>query len=100
MGPTMRDRSLDGGRERRSILLPLAIAILAGIVGNLVGRGLAVVVPGGVVHDLLISGFHFGIDPPWTLNLAVVSMSLGFTLNLTFLGALLMVFFLFLYKKV
>jgi hypothetical protein len=96
----MRERTFDGHRESRGVLLPLAILIFAGIMGNLVGWGLAVVVPGGVVHDLLISGFRFGIDPPWTLNLAVVSMSLGFTLNLTFLGALAMVFVLLLYKKV
>jgi hypothetical protein len=73
--------------------------IFAGILGNLVGRGLALVIPGGIVHDILISGFRFGIEPPWTLDLSVLSLSFGFTLNLTFLGALAMIFFLFLYKK-
>ncbi len=95
----MRDRTFDPGRDRRGLLLALGIVILASIIGNLIGRGLAVVVPGGVVHDLLISGFRFGIDPPWTLNLSVLSLSFGFTLNLTFVGALLMIIFLFLFKK-
>ncbi len=95
----MRDRVFDSGRDRRGLLLGLGVLILAGIVGNLIGRALAVVVPGGVVHDLLISGFRFGIDPPWTLNLSVLSLSLGFTVNVTFLGALLMIIFLFLFKK-
>ena len=95
----MRDRSFDSERDRRGILLPLVILIFAGILGNLVGRGLALIVPGGIVHDVLISGFYFGIDPPWKLSLWVVSLSFGFTLDLTLLGALCMIFFLFLYRK-
>jgi hypothetical protein len=95
----MRDRTFDPGRDRRGLLLALGIVILSSIIGNLIGRGLAMVVPGGVVHDLLISGFRFGIDPPWTLNLSVLSLSFGFTLNLTFVGALLIIIFLFLFKK-
>jgi hypothetical protein len=95
----MRDRTFDSDHDRRGVLLPLVVLIFAGILGNLIGRGLALIVPGGVVHDVLISGFHFGIDPPWTLSLWVVSLSLGFTLDLTLLGALCMILFLFIYKK-
>jgi len=95
----MRDRSFDSSRDSRGVLLPLGVLILAGILGNLVARAMGLIVPGGVLHDLLISGFRFGIDPPWTLNLAVLSLSLGFTLNLTFPGALAMILFLLLYKK-
>lgn len=95
----MRDRLFDSGRDHRGYLLPLSVLIFAGVLGNLLGRGLALIVPGGIVHDLLISGFRFGIDPPWRLNLSVISLSFGLTLNLTFLGAFCMLFFLFLYKK-
>ena len=95
----MRDRMFDTGRDQRGIFLPLSVLIIAGVLGNLIGKGLALLVPGGIVHDFFVSGFRFGIDPPWKLNLWVVSLSFGFTLNLTFLGALCMIFFLFLYKK-
>jgi len=95
----MRDRSFDAGRESRGVLLPLGVLILAGIAGNLIARAMGMLVPGGVLHDLLVSGFRFGIDPPWTLNLAVFSLSFGFSLNLTFTGVLMMILFLFLYKK-
>jgi hypothetical protein len=95
----MKDTLLDGRRDGRGVALPLGVLVLSGVVGNLVGRGLGMMVTGGVLHDLLISGFRFGIDPPWTLNLAVFSVSVGFSLNLTFLGALAMVLFLLLYKK-
>lgn len=90
---------VDSDRDHRGYLLPLVILIFAGVLGNLLGRGLALIVPGGIVHDLLISGFQFGIDPPWKLNLSVISFSFGLTLNLTFLGVFCMVFFVFLYKK-
>jgi len=79
--------------------LPLAVLIFSGVLGNLVGRGLALIVSGGIVHDMLISGFRFGIDPPWRLSLAVISFSFGLTLNLTFVGAFFMIFFLFLYIR-
>ncbi len=95
----MRDRMFDSERDHRGMFLPLAVLIFAGVLGNLVGRGLALIVPGGIIHDILVSGFRFGIDPPWRLNLWVLSLSFGFTLNLTFLGALCMIFFLFLYKR-
>ena len=94
----MRD-VFDVDRERRGILLPLGVLILAGVLGNLVGRGLALLVPGGILHDLLISGFRLGMDPPWRVDLGVFSLSIGFTLNVTFLGLLCMIFFLFLYRK-
>ena len=86
-------------RDRRGVLLPLGVLVLAGILGTLIGRAIAFLVPGGLAHDWLISGFRFGIDPPWRLDLWVISLSLGFTLNLTFLGVICMIFFLLLYKK-
>ncbi len=90
----------DSGKISRGVLIPLGILVVAGIMGDLIGRGVALLVPGGLVHDLLISGFRLGMDPPWTLDLGVISIQLGFTLNLTFLGTLMILFFLFLYKKV
>ncbi len=60
------------------------IALLAGaIVGSVIGEVLSDVVP------ILSRGFAVGLQPPFKLDLNVVSLTFGFTIRLNLAGAIL-----------
>lgn len=59
------------------------IALTAGaIVGSILGEVLRSVVP------VLAMGFTVGVEPPFVLDLNVVSFTFGFTLHLNLAGAI------------
>ena len=88
-------------REERKNRFQAAVVvlILSGIVGNLVGVFLGAVLPEGSLHDLLSRSYAFGLHPPVTLDLWIVSVSLGFNVKLNICGLLFMIFGLIFYKK-
>ncbi|HNW58238.1 MAG TPA: DUF4321 domain-containing protein [bacterium] len=66
--------------------LVLAV-ILGAVIGSAIGEGLGVLLPEGVVHDFLLRSFGFGFSP-FQLNLAIISLTLGFTFNLNIIGVI------------
>ncbi|HHY68626.1 MAG TPA: DUF4321 domain-containing protein [Bacillota bacterium] len=60
------------------------VGLLAGaIVGSVIGEALSGLVP------LLAKGFAIGIQPPFHVDLNVISLTLGFTVHLNMAGAIL-----------
>ncbi|MGI6643993.1 MAG: DUF4321 domain-containing protein [Bacillota bacterium] len=68
-------------RQTRTWLLIIALSAGA-IVGSVVGEALSGVAP------ILSQGFTVGVQPPFVLDLNVVTFSLGFTLHLNLAGAI------------
>ncbi len=68
-------------RQTRTWLLIIALTAGA-IVGSVVGEVLSGVAP------ILSQGFTVGVQPPFVLDLNVVTFSLGFTLHLNLAGAI------------
>lgn len=85
--------------KNRSILLSFGVLIVAGIIGNLVGKLFGLVLPNGAFRDVLSEGFRYGIEPAVNLDLWMCTLTLGFTLQINLCGFLCMLFFLFLFKK-
>lgn len=70
--------------RRQTRVLILLIALAAGaIVGSILGVALENVAP------VLNKGFTVGLQPPLTLDLNVITLTLGFTLHLNLMGAVL-----------
>ncbi len=88
-------------REERKTRLKTAIVvlILSGIIGNLFGVFLGAVLPEGSLHDALSKSKSFGLDPPVSLDLWIVALSIGFNVKLNICGLLFMFVGLILYKK-
>jgi hypothetical protein len=88
-------------REERKGRFQVAVLVLvlSGILGNLFGLFLAAVLPDGPLHDVLSYGKAFGLDPPVSLDLWIVSLSLGIRVNMNMCGLLFMVLGLIFYKK-
>lgn len=68
-------------RQTRTWLLIIALTAGA-IVGSVIGEALRDVAP------VLARGFEVGVNPPFVLNLNVISFSLGFSLSLNLAGAI------------
>jgi len=70
--------------RRQTRAFVLAVALIAGaIVGSVLGVALEDVAP------ILAKGFSVGVQPPFVLDLNVISLTLGFTLRLNVMGALM-----------
>lgn len=69
--------------RRQSRVWVLVVALIGGaIVGSILGEMLSGAAP------ILARGIIVGIQPPFVLDLNVVSFTLGFTLRLNLMGAL------------
>jgi len=70
--------------RRQTRALVLLTALTAGaIVGSILGAVLENAAP------VLAKGFTVGLQPPLVLDLHVISLTLGFTLHLNVMGAIL-----------
>jgi hypothetical protein len=61
------------------------------IIGSLFGELLGLILPEGVVHAFFLTKTEIGLGPV-TLNLAVATFTIGFTLKINVIGVLGMLF--------
>jgi hypothetical protein len=85
--------------RKRHFQVAVLVVILSGILGNLFGLLLGALLPEGSLHDALSKSQAYGLDPPVSLDLWIVSLSIGFLLKFNTCGLVLMLFGLILYKK-
>jgi len=85
--------------KRNRFQAAILVLILSGIIGNLFGVFLGAVLPEGSLHDILSKSKAFGLDPPLSIDLWIVSVSIGFNVKLNTCGLLFMFFGLIFYKK-
>jgi len=76
------------------LLIILGGALLGSGLGDLVGY----ILPSGVVRDFFTNAITPGINPPLTINLLVMTLTLGFTLKLNIIALLGIVLMAYLLK--
>jgi hypothetical protein len=64
------------------------LIVLGGVAGLFVGELLASWAPAGFLSELLSKSFSVGIEPPGTLDLRFLSVTLGLQIKLTLFGLL------------
>lgn len=75
------------------------VLILSAIVGNIFGAFLGALLPEGSLHDVLAESYGYGLTPPLSIDLWILTISLGFKVNLNSCGLLFMFLGLLIYKK-
>jgi hypothetical protein len=73
--------------RKRSLGFILLIIVLGALLGSALGEVLAMVLPQGVVKEFFLRSATFGFGPA-TLNLVIITLTLGFTLKLNIIGVL------------
>jgi len=86
--------------RRRQSRFAFFFIVVAGVLGNLVGIFLGAVLPDGSFHDLVSKSLAFGLDPPFRLDLWIVTFSVGFVVRLNSCSFLFMFLALLLHKRV
>ncbi len=70
-------------RGTDNVIILLAIVILGGLIGSVFGEVIATFLPGGWLERLLSKGVSPGLSPPFTLDLKVFVLTVGFTVKIT-----------------
>ncbi len=77
---------------KKNIWVLLLLILIGALLGNVLGEILRAISPEGPVRNIFTEGFHIGIAPPLTLNLRIITFTIGFTIRanlLTLLGSIL-----------
>lgn len=82
-----------------SVVVLLAIVILGGLIGSVLGEVIATFLPGGWLERLLTKGVSPGLSPPFTLDLKVFILTVGFTVKVTLASILGMAVALLIWKR-
>ena len=82
-----------------SVVVLLAIVILGGLIGSVFGEVIATFLPGGWLERLLAKGVSPGLTPPFTLDLKVIVITVGFTVKVTLASVLGMLLSLIIWKR-
>ncbi len=61
--------------------------VCGAVIGSLLGQLLGLILPPGVVKDFFLAGTDLGFGPT-TIDLAVLTFTLGFTLTINVMGVL------------
>ncbi len=73
--------------------------VVGGLVGTVLGEILGQLFGGGFIRTLLTGGVPFGLKPPVTIDLRVLTLSFGFVFKITLLGVVGLVLGVYLYRK-
>ena len=84
------------GKSVGSLIL---FMVVGGLVGTVLGEILGQLFSGGFIRTLLIGSVPFGLKPPVTIDLRVLTLSFGFVFEITLLGVVGLVLGVYLYRK-
>lgn len=84
------------GRQKSGWMLVL-IVLLGMILGSAVGAALEHVLPDGVVKRFLVESVGWGIEPR-TIDLVVLTFTLGFSVSVNVMGVLGVVLAIYLFR--
>lgn len=77
----------------------LFLILVGGLFGTLLGDILRALTPEGTVRNFFLRGLDFGVTPPFTLDLKILALTIGFTIKINILGIIGIFLGLFIYKQ-
>jgi Domain of unknown function (DUF4321) len=73
---------------QRGLGLTLVVVVAGVVVGSLLGELMGRALPAGRVQDFLVGGPMIGLNPPATLDLRLMSLTLGLAFKVNVVGVL------------
>jgi hypothetical protein len=68
--------------------------------GGLLGEILPSVAPGGIIQNVFATAIHPGLNPPGTVDLRLLTFTIGFTVKMNLLTFIGMILGVFIYKQI
>jgi Domain of unknown function (DUF4321) len=90
---------LNERKTKGSLWIGLLVAFFSAVFGGIISTMLKHLIHGGIFHDLFVQGMKVGLVPPWTLDLGIMQLTFGFTLDLSLVAILCVVIGLLIYRK-
>jgi len=84
---------------RRTPGVLVLFVLIGGLVGEVFGEVLLLFSPTGFIKEVFLKTYHVGIIPPFTLDLRIITLTLGFTFRINLLGLLGIILGFYTYKQ-
>jgi hypothetical protein len=84
---------------QRSFRLLLFFVLLGGFLGGILSEVLQRLSPEGFLPEIFIKGFSIGLNPPFVIDLHLLTFTIGFTLQINLLTLLGIFLGIFTYKQ-
>ena len=85
---------------RKSPSVLFVFVIIGGLLGGILGEILHVMAPQGTIQSIFATHFNPGINPPLTIDLVLLKLTLGFDLKINIISVLGMFIGVYLYKHI
>jgi len=85
---------------RKSPWVLFIFIIIGGLLGGILGEILHVIAPQGTIQSIFSAHFMPGINPPLTIDLILLKLTLGFGLKVNIISVLGMFVGVYFYKHV
>jgi hypothetical protein len=73
--------------------------LLGGLFGGLLGEVLRAISPEGPLQEFFAKSYGIGIDPPLTLDLRLITFTIGFTIRISLFNLLGILLGIYVYKQ-
>jgi Domain of unknown function (DUF4321) len=93
-------RVMGAATLRKSPWILVIFLLIGGLLGGILGEVLHVMAPQGTIQSIFSTHFTPGINPPLTLDLILLKLTLGFSIKVNILSILGMFVGVYLYKHV
>jgi hypothetical protein len=77
----------------------LVLLLVGGLIGSVLGEVIGALLPGGWLERLLAKGVSPGLNPPFTLDLQVLTVTVGFSIKITLATILGMILAVIIWKR-
>jgi hypothetical protein len=85
---------------RKSPWILITCILVGGLFGGLLGEVLVAITPPGVIQNIFTQALKVGLSPPVTIDLWLLTFTVGFTLKLNMLSLMGILFGIFVYKQI
>ena len=85
---------------RKSPWILLVCVLVGGMFGGLLGEILLAVFPHGVIQNVFSQAVRPGLSPPVTVDLWLLTLTIGFTLKINLLAFIGIILGVFVYKQI
>jgi hypothetical protein len=85
---------------RKSYGVLLIFVLIGGLLGGVLGEILRIMAPQGTIQAIFATSFTPGISPPFTIDLVLIKLTIGFALKINLLSLIGMFLGIYLYKNI